>query len=101
MLDMSQCPKFHHCDAPLCPLDPDWKKRKMVQDENLCHYLCEASKDGAIERFNKRYDEPVFTQAFKLCVEMQSHSRALNRGLTEASKSASVIPTVQLDLKLD
>lgn len=101
MLDMSLCPKFHHCDAPLCPLDPDWKKRKMLQDENLCHYLCEASKDGAVERFNKRYDKPVFMQALDLSAEMRSYSKALDRGLKNASESPSVIPTVQLDLDLD
>ena len=100
-ITMEQCPKFHHCSAPLCPLDPDWNKSKMLQGDNLCHYLCEASKDGAMERFKRRYDKPVFMQAFGLSEEMRKYSQALDRGLERASNAPSVIPTVQLDLDLD
>ena len=100
-INMEQCPKFHHCSAPLCPLDPDWNKRKMLQGDNLCHYLCEASKDGAMERFKRRYDKPVFMQAFGLSEEMRKYSQALDRGLERASNTPSVIPTVQLDLNFD
>jgi hypothetical protein len=98
---MEQCPKFHHCSAPLCPLDPDWNKRKMLQGDNLCHYLCEASKDDAMERFKRRYDKPVLMQAFGLSEVMRKHSKALDRGLERASKAPSVIPTVQLVMDLD
>jgi len=98
---MEQCPKFHHCSAPLCPLDPDWKKRKMLQDDNLCHYLCEASKEGALDRFNRRYDKPILMQAFGLSEEMRKHCKALDRGLERAANAPSVIPTVQLDLDFD
>ena len=100
-ITMEQCPKFHHCSAPLCPLDPDWNKRKMLQDDNLCHYLCEASKDDAIQRYRNRYDESILMQAFGLSAEMRRYSKALDRGLDRASKAPSVIPMVQLDLDLD
>lgn len=98
---MEQCPKFHHCSAPLCPLDPDWKKRKMLQDDNLCHYLCEASKEGALDRFKRRYDKPILMQAFGLSEEMRKHCKALDRGLERAANAPSVIPAVQLDLDFD
>ena len=101
MSKMYQCPKYEGCEAPLCPLDEEWDKRKMLQNDNLCHYLCEASKEGVIERFKGRYDEPVLMQAFGLCKEMRSYSKALDRGLERASNAPSVIPTVQLDLDLD
>ena len=100
-IKMEQCPKFHNCSAPLCPLDPDWNKRKMLQGDNLCHYLCEAAKEGAMERFNRRYDKPVLMQAFGLSEEMRKYSKALNRGLKRAADAPSVIPTVQLDLDFD
>jgi len=100
-ITMEQCPKFHHCSAPLCPLDPDWNKRKMLQGDNLCHYLCEASKDGAMERFKRRYDKPVLMQAFGLSKDMRHYSKALDRGLDRASKAPSVIPMIQLDLDLN
>ena len=100
-ITMEQCPKFHHCSSPLCPLDPDWNKRKMIQGENLCHYLCEASKDGAIQRYLNKYDEPILMQAFGLSEEMRKYSKALDRGLERASQAPSVIPMIQLDLDLD
>ena len=100
-IKMEQCPKFHHCSAPLCPLDPDWNKRKMLQGDNLCHYLCEASKKNAIQRYRNRYDEPILMQAFGLSEEMRNYSKALDRGLNRASKAPSVIPMIQLDLDLD
>ena len=101
MSKMYQCPKYESCEAPLCPLDEEWNTRKMVQDENLCHYLCEASKEGVIERFEGRHDEPILTEAFSLSEEMRKYSKALDRGLERASNAPSVIPTVQLDLDLD
>ena len=100
-ITMEQCPKFHHCSAPLCPLDPDWRRRKMLQGEHLCHYLCEASKEGAMERFNRRYDKPILMQAFGLSEDMRRYSKALDRGLERAADAPSVIPTVQLDLNFN
>lgn len=64
----------------------------MIQGENLCHYLCEACKDGAIERFKTRYDEPILLSAVALVEEMRDRFRALDKGLTRASKSPSVVP---------
>ena len=95
---MEECPKYRHCDAPLCPLDPEWSRRKMVQDENLCHYLCEASKDGARTRFIGRYDEEVFLIALGLSEEMKNYSKALKRGLERAESSPSVLLWDQLEL---
>lgn len=100
-ITMESCSKFRGCDAPICPLDPDWPRRVMIQGENLCHYLCEASKPGASERFLNRHDREILMIAFGLCVEMRQRFRALNRGLDRASKSPSVIPTIQLTLDLD
>ena len=73
----------------------------MLQGDNLCHYLCEASKDGAMERFKRRYDKPILMQAFGLSEEMRKHCKALDRGLERAANAPSVIPTVQLDLDFD
>lgn len=97
-IKMEDCPKFCGCDAPLCPLDPDWDKRKMLQGENLCHYLCEASKDGATGRFTDRHDEEVFLIALGLSEEMKKYSKALKRGLKRAESSPSVLLWNQLEL---
>jgi hypothetical protein len=39
------CPRFHHCNAPLCPVD-DWAQRYQVKGEPVCFYLREAAKHG-------------------------------------------------------
>lgn len=98
---MERCPKFHGCNAPLCPLDPDWRKRSIIQGENQCHSLCEASKTGAEERFDRRYDEDIFIQASESSEEMRRYSKALNRGLQRASNTLSVVPMIHLELNLD
>ena len=92
MSKMYQCPKYEGCEAPLCPLDEEWGTRKMLQNDNLCHYLCEASKEGAIERFERRHDEATFFQALDASEAMRKYSKALNRGLFRASKTPSVVP---------
>ena len=43
-LCMTKCPKFNQCNAPICPLDPEWKKRKHISGDKCCAYLLESSK---------------------------------------------------------
>jgi len=39
-----KCPKFNQCNAPICPLDSDWKKRKFISGDKCCVYLLEVGK---------------------------------------------------------
>ena len=41
------CPKFESCSAPICPLDPDWKRKPHLDGERVCCYLTEYSKLAA------------------------------------------------------
>jgi hypothetical protein len=34
--EMKGCPKYYRCSAPICPLDPDFKKRVYVNGEPGC-----------------------------------------------------------------
>lgn len=43
-MKITDCPKFKGCDAPICPLDPDWRKRRHLEGESICLYLREYSK---------------------------------------------------------
>lgn len=43
-LSLYECPKFQHCNAPICPLDSDWRKRKHFNGDRVCFYLIEAQK---------------------------------------------------------
>lgn len=50
-LTLYQCPKFQHCNAPICPLDSEWYKRKHFYGDRVCFYLIEAKKQHAKANF--------------------------------------------------
>ncbi len=53
-LTQSQCPKFQKCNAPICPIDPIWHKRKHFSGDRVCFYLMEAQKPNAKALFEVR-----------------------------------------------
>ena len=53
-ITLEQCPKFQYCNAPICPFDPDWQKRKHFNGDRVCFYLIEAQKHGAKAVFEVR-----------------------------------------------
>ena len=48
------CPKWNKCSAPICPLDGEWDRRRMLADEPVCFYLLEHAKEGSKTRFKER-----------------------------------------------
>ena len=34
----SDCDNFERCNAPICPLDPDWRERVYLKGEAICKY---------------------------------------------------------------
>lgn len=48
---MARCPKWEQCSAPICPVDSNWQSRTMQNDEAVCYYLSEHTKEGAEARF--------------------------------------------------
>lgn len=42
------CARFDQCNAPICPLDPDWHLRKHHKGEPVCYLLREIAKDMPI-----------------------------------------------------
>ena len=96
-----QCPRFNRCSAPLCPLDPHWRRCKMLRDEHMCYYLTEASKEGAHERFRDRFDFDIYMVAEESLPGMRKAFKELDREIKRASERPSVIPMIQLDLDFD
>jgi len=86
-----QCPKHSKCSAPLCPLDPEWMKRRMLKDDRVCFYLTEASKVGAKSRFQKRKDESIFRIAFSRMPLMKQHNKIIKKRLEKSSLTGSQI----------
>ena len=88
---MEQCPKFNHCEAPVCPLDKNWRDCRTRKNEQVCFYLREATKDGAKERFKGRKDETIFRIAYAHVLLMKRYDSELRRRLEKSSLSGSRI----------
>jgi hypothetical protein len=41
------CDRFNRCSANICPLDPEWHKRKYLNGERICFYILEVQKTNA------------------------------------------------------
>ena len=39
------CPKFEGCSAPICPIEPEWRKCVHNKDDPVCFYLRQHAKD--------------------------------------------------------
>ena len=81
----SQCPKHSKCSAPLCPLDRDWQKRKMIKEDRVCFYLSEASKPGANARFENRKDKAIYLVVRSRMPFMKKHNKMVARELMQAA----------------
>lgn len=92
----SACPKWHKCNAPLCPLDPDVLKRVMLNDEPVCYYLTEAVKVDAEAIFRGRGREELFAVVSTLIQPMSFRwgriRRHLERAKTRGSRMATICP---------
>lgn len=51
MKEMNSCTKYMSCSVPICPLDEDWRKRTMSNEEGVCFFMNESVKPGAKARF--------------------------------------------------
>lgn len=95
------CPRFNKCDAPLCPIDPEWRQRRMLKNERVCHYLTEVTKPGAFDRYIHRRDADLYLKASEEIASMQEAFPVLDKRLEKSSRLRSRIPTVQLELNFD
>jgi len=48
----SDCPEYVRCDANICPLDVDWRKRIYHTGESVCLFLRETVKQTADEQLS-------------------------------------------------
>ncbi len=84
---MSACPKYSNCSAPLCPIDPEWRKRTVRKDDRVCLYLRDSVKEGAPERFQGSVTEEMFKQASRALPEILANSSSLSKKLTHTPES--------------
>jgi hypothetical protein len=51
MNPFNQCSKWEKCNAPLCPIDPNWQKTRHLKGEAVCHWLRMYAKNPQDGRF--------------------------------------------------
>jgi len=73
----------------------------MLKNERVCHYLSEASKPEAYERYRNRPDAHLYDHASNQMKEMREQFPELNKRLDRSSKTRSKLPMVQFELDLD
>jgi len=80
-----KCPKFNQCNAPICPLDPEWNKRKHISGDKCCVYLLESSKaDSDIV-----FEGAALGDMFKAIEVILISSATIKRTYLRAAKTAS------------
>lgn len=85
----TDCPKFHTCNANVCPLDRDWRKRSHLSDEKACVYLLESAKTDASSVFERAGLSNMFEAIAVVREDILSSCAAINR----ASKRAATTPS--------
>src|SRR5688572_7286949 len=80
----SDCDRFLRCNAPICPLDPDWRLRVAFRSEATCFYLLEAVKGGAAERFRGAGREEMYRVCLTFIQEALPRCAPLKRPLDRA-----------------
>ena len=88
-LTLYQCPKFQHCNAPICPLDTEWHKRRHFCGERVCFYLIEAKKQGAKANFERSGLGYLFEPIVSLTPVITDKFTAIKKALEKAALTSS------------
>lgn len=87
----SDCPKFSHCSAPICPLDPEWASRTYLKGEPVCFYMLEYVKPGSRARFQGSTAEQMYDAISNVLPRMIVRYAPLKRALMRTKKTGSRI----------
>lgn len=87
----NDCPKFSHCTAPICPLDPEWASRTYLKGEGVCFFTLEHVKPGARARFQGSTAEQIYDAISDVLPSMIARYAPLKRALMRAKKTGSRI----------
>lgn len=83
----SDCPKFSHCSAPICPLDSEWASRTYLKGEPVCFYMLEYVKPGSRARFQGSTAEQMYDAISNALPRIIARYAPLKRALTRTKKT--------------
>ena len=88
-MNMENCPKFEGCSAPICPLDPNWRKRLHLKGARVCFYLCDAQKDGSEAIFGGRGWGELYRLMVEVTPDISTRWGTIKKALVKAAKTGS------------
>jgi hypothetical protein len=83
------CPKFISCRAPICPLDRDWRRRRHLRGEPICHWLHEAVKADAKANFEGAGRGELFAHVSTVVSEIASGHAPIRKALERSARLGS------------
>jgi len=84
-----RCPKYDHCNAPLCPLDSKWGERDYHKGEAVCFYMLEAQKPKARCRFTGTIEGEIYRAICIVVRDMKCAHGPLRKRLERAKRTKS------------
>ncbi|HUW76534.1 MAG TPA: hypothetical protein VMV70_07605 [Gallionella sp.] len=91
------CPRFLKCDAPICPLDADWRKRILLSDDPTCFFLTESVKHGAETVFEGAGLKELHSAMAVACPSITARHSRIQKALERAKLSGSRMTRFQAD----
>jgi len=88
-MKMEDCPKYKGCSAPICPLDPNWRKVQHLKHERVCFYLCEAQKGGSEAIFGGRGLGYPYQLMVEATPDISIRWGPIRKALAKAAKTGS------------
>ena len=86
-ITLEQCPRFHKCSAPICPLDTNWEQRIYLRGESVCFYLHEYVKNGGKARLGGHISEKHLEAIEKCYPKIINRFGDIKRRLKRSAKS--------------
>jgi hypothetical protein len=83
------CDRFQNCSANICPLDPEWFKRKHLNGDRVCFYLIEAQKTNAKAIFDTCGRGYVFEAMQRVTPNIIERYSIIKRALEQSKKTGS------------
>lgn len=85
----NQCPKFNTCNAPICPLDKEWRKRIHQREDSTCYYMIESVKDNAKTNFEGALLGELYQVIVTVRDDISKHFKRIGKKLEAAAKTPS------------
>ena len=89
------CPRFDHCSAPICPLDPHCLHAQHLPGESVCLWLRELSKPRGEATLRSVVRGEVAATVTRVAPGIIAKQRTIARALQRASRHGSNLASGQ------